>query len=195
MSQEAPPLEIDKGKTSLVVIDLQKGIAGTATAPLDGPTMIANAAKLADAFRRNGMPVFLVHVVASDADRLKPIADQQPWRKMVQPPKDFADIVPEMGPKEGDIVIGKKQWGAFYGTELDLQLRRRKMETIVLCGISTNFGVESTARFAYEFGYQQIFASDAMAANSAEEHDATLSHVFTRIGRVRTTAQILEALA
>jgi nicotinamidase-related amidase len=195
MSQEAPPLEIDKGKTSLIVIDLQKGIAGTATAPLDGPTVIANAAKLADAFRRNGMPVFLVHVVASDADRLKPIADQQPWRKMVQPPKDFADIVPEMGPKEGDIVIGKKQWGAFYGTELDLQLRRRKMETIVLCGISTNFGVESTARFAYEFGYQQIFASDAMAANSAEEHDATLSHVFTRIGRVRTTAQILEALA
>ena len=195
MSQEAPPLEIDKGKTSLIVIDLQKGIAGTATAPLDGPTVIANAAKLADAFRRNGMPVFLVHVVASDADRLKPIADQQPWRKMVQPPKDFADIVPEMGPKEGDIVIGKKQWGAFYGTELDLQLRRRKMETIVLCGISTNFGVESTARFAYEFGYQQIFASDAMAANSAEEHDATVSHVFTRIGRVRTTAQILEALA
>ena len=195
MSQEAPPLEIDKGKTSLIVIDLQKGIAGTATAPLDGPTVIANAAKLADAFRRNGMPVFLVHVVASDADRLKPIADQQPWRKMVQPPRDFADIVPEMGPKEGDIVIGKKQWGAFYGTELDLQLRRRKMETIVLCGISTNFGVESTARFAYEFGYQQIFASDAMAANSAEEHDANLSHVFTRIGRVRTTAQILEALA
>jgi nicotinamidase-related amidase len=194
MEQSPPPLEIDRARTALVVIDLQKGIAGRPSAPHDGPTVVANAARLADAFRRNGMPVFLVHVVATEADRLRPIADQQPWRAGGQLPKDFADIVPELGPKEGDLVIGKKQWGAFYGTDLDLQLRRRKIDTIVLCGISTNVGVESTARFAYEYGYQQIFASDAMAANSAEEHSETLAHTFTRIGRVRTTAQILDAL-
>ncbi len=194
MAQEHPPLEIDRGKTALVVIDLQKGISGRQTAPHESGMVVANAAKLADAFRRNGMPVFLVHVVAAEADRLKPIADQQPWRSGGQPPSDFADIVPELGPKESDVVITKKQWGAFYGTELDLQLRRRKMETIVLCGISTNIGVESTARFAYEFGYQQIFASDAMAANSAEEHDGALNHTFRRIGRVRTTAEIIDAL-
>ncbi|MGA2664710.1 MAG: isochorismatase family protein, partial [Nitrososphaerales archaeon] len=95
---------------------------------------------------------------------------------------------------EGDIVIGKKQWGAFYGTELDLQLRRRKIDTIVLCGIATNVGVESTARFAYEYGYQQVFASDAMAAMSAEAHAGALKYTFARIGRVRTTAQVLDAL-
>jgi nicotinamidase-related amidase len=141
------------------------------------------------------MPVFLVHVNASEADRLKPIADQQPWSTSGQQrPKDWADIVPELGPKENDVVIAKKQWGAFYGTELDLQLRRRGLNTIVLCGISTNVGVESTARFAYEYGYQQIFAEDAMAARSAEEHDNTLNHTFKRIGRVRSTEQILTAL-
>jgi len=194
LAQDSSPLEIEKSKTALVVIDLQKGIAARQTLPHDVRTVIANAAKLADAFRKNDMPVFLVHVVATDADRLKPIADQQPWRTGGQLPKDFADLVPEMGPRENDIVITKKQWGAFYGTELDLQLRRRGLDTVVLCGISTNIGVESTARFAYEYGYEQIFASDAMAAGSAEEHNGALNYTFKRIGRVRTTEQILNAL-
>jgi nicotinamidase-related amidase len=195
MAQDSSSLVIDGSKTALVVIDLQKGIVARSTLPYGTRTVIANAAKLADAFRKNSMPVFLVHVVASDADRLKPIADQQPWSARGQPPpKDFADIIPELGPRENDVVIAKKQWGAFYGTELDLQLRRRGLHTIVLCGISTNIGVESTARFAYEYGYQQIFASDAMGANSAEEHNGALNYIFRRIGRVRTTEQILDAL-
>jgi nicotinamidase-related amidase len=165
------------------------------TQPHSAASVIGSAARLADAFRKNGMPVFLVHVVASEADRLKPIVDQQPWGvRSQQPPKDWADIVPELGPRENDVVIAKKQWGAFYGTELDLQLRRRGLNTIVLCGVSTNFGVESTARFAYEYGYQQIFAEDAMAARSVEEHNNTVNFTFKRIGRVRSTEQILTAL-
>lgn len=194
MESEQKPLELDRSRTALVVIDLQKGIAGRQTTPYDGATVIANASRLAEAFRKNGMPVFLVHVVASEAERLNPIADQQPWRSPGQVPKDFSDIVPELGPREGDVVIAKKQWGAFYGTDLDLQLRRRRLDTIVLCGISTNLGVESTARFAYEYGYQQVFASDAMSAMSVEEHDEPLKHAFRRMGRVRTTEEILEAL-
>jgi nicotinamidase-related amidase len=195
VTAQSSPLHLDKSGTALVVIDLQKGIAAVPTQPHDTTTVTRNAVRLADAFRRNGMPVFLVHVVASEADRLKPTADQQPWSASGQPrPRDWADIVPELGPKESDIVIAKKQWGAFYGTELDLQLRRRGLDTIVLCGISTNAGVESTARFAYEYGYQQIFAEDAMAARSAEEHRSTLNFTFKRIGRVRSTEQILAAL-
>lgn len=189
------PLDIDKGSTALVVIDLQKGIMAMPTHPHDAAKVVRNAASLADAFRKNGMPVFLVHVVASEADRLKPIADQQPWSTSgQQPPRDWADIMPELGPKEKDVVITKKQWGAFYGTELDLQLRRRGMNTIVLCGVSTNAGVESTARFAYEYGYQQIFAEDATAARSAEEHNNTLNFTLKRIGRVRSTERILTTL-
>jgi nicotinamidase-related amidase len=191
---QSSSLEIDRSKTALVVIDLQKGIAATPAQPHTAATVIKNAASLADAFRRNSMPVFLVHVVASEADRLKPIADQQPWITGQKLPKDWAEFVPELGPKESDVVISKKQWGAFYGTELDLQLRRRGLNTIVLCGISTNAGVESTARFAYEYGYQQIFAEDAMSARSAEEHASSVNYTFKRIGRVRSTEQILAAL-
>lgn len=188
-------LEIDKRKTALVVIDLQKGIVAMPTQPHNAASVIRNAVGLADSFRKNRMPVFLVHVVATEAERLKPNADQQPWSTSGQQlPRDWADIVPELGPKENDVVIAKKQWGAFYGTELDLQLRRRGLDTIVLCGISTNAGVESTARFAYEYGYQQIFAEDAMAARSTEEHNSTLNYTFKRIGRVRSTEQILTAL-
>jgi nicotinamidase-related amidase len=195
LAGQSSSLDIDKGRTALVVIDLQKGIAATQTQPHDAATVIRNASRLADAFRENKMPVFLVHVVASEADRLKPIADQQPWGAGGQQrPKDWSDIVPELGPKENDTVIAKKQWGAFYGTELDLQLRRRGLNTIVLCGMSTNAGVESTARFAYEYGYQQIFAEDATTARSAEEHSNTLNYTFKRIGRIRSTDQILAAL-
>ena len=195
MAGQSSSLVIDKSRTALVVIDLQKGIAAMPTLPHSTVTVIGNAVRLAEAFRKNGIPVFLVHVVASEADRLKPIADQQPWSMSGQQrPKDWGDFVPELEPKESDVVIAKKQWGAFYGTELDLQLRRRELNTIVLCGISTNFGVESTARFAYEYGYQQIFAEDAMAARSAEEHNNTLNYIFKRIGRVRSTEQILTAL-
>ena len=108
---------------------------------------------------------------------------------------DWAQIVPELGPKKGDLVITKRQWGAFYGTELDLQLRRRGIATIVLCGISTNIGVESTARFAYEYGYQQIFVEDASAARTEPEHVHSMTTIFPRMGRVRTTADALLALA
>ena len=104
---------------------------------------------------------------------------------------DWAEIVPEMGPEPGDIIITKRQWGAFYGTELDMQLRRRKIETIVLCGISTNAGVESTARFAYEYGYQQIFIEDACSARSKEEHEHPMKRTFGRLGRVKTSEEIL----
>lgn len=186
---------VDKRKTALVVIDLQKGIAGRpGAAPHDAATVVANAAKLADAFRENGMPVFLVRVTPSPdmKDGLHPEVDE-PMTHGARA-ADWAEIVPEMGPKSGDFVITKRQWGAFYGTELDLQLRRRGITTVVLCGISTNVGVESTARDAYERGYSQIFAEDAMTAHSAEGHAATVRFVFPRIGRVRKTEEVVQAI-
>ena len=190
------PIELDKKRTALVVIDLQKGIVsfGRTLAPHSSEVVVKNAAKLVEAFRKTDLPVFLVHVVSAPAERLNPMADEQGWRPAVPPPPDASDFVPELAPKEGDIVIAKKQWGAFYGTELELQLRRRGMQTIVLCGVSTNYGVESTARFAYEYGFQQIFAEDAMSSGSAEMHTASINFVLKRIGRVRRTDEILEAL-
>jgi nicotinamidase-related amidase len=182
---------IDRSKTALVVIDLQKGIVGRQTVPYASDIVVKNTAALAKAFRTIGMPVFLVRVAFSldSKDALRPIVDV-PWPAQTPPP-DWTDIVPELGPKPGDFVITKHQWGAFHGTELDLQLRRRGITTIVLCGIATNIGVESTARFAFEYGFNQIFVEDAMSALSVEEHTFTVSKIFPRLGLVRKTKELL----
>jgi nicotinamidase-related amidase len=186
---------IDQSKTALVVIDLQKGVVGRQTAPYTTDLIVKNAAAIAEAFRKNGMPVFLVRVAfsADGKDALSPVCDTP--RPAQAPSPDLTEIVPEMGPKPGDFVITKRQWGAFHGTELDLELRRRGMTTIVLCGISTNIGVESTARFAFEYGYNQIFAEDAMSALSLDEHVCTVTKIFPRIGLVRKTGEVLSDLS
>ena len=188
-----PELEVDKTRTALVVIDLQKGIAAQPTQPYPAQDVIRNAAKLIKAFRKNGMPVFLVHVVATQETMLNVNSDLSFSRPVPLPP-DWSEFVPEIAPVPSDVVIAKKQWGAFYGTDLELQLRRRGMGTIVLCGISTDLGVESTARFAYEYGFQQIFAEDTMSSMSAEQHNAAVSFIFRRMGRVRKTDEILKAI-
>jgi nicotinamidase-related amidase len=189
-----PELVIDKASTALVVIDLQKGIAAQPAKPYAAQDVIRNAAALAQGFRRNGMPVFLVHVVTTKETMLMVESDEYFARPAVLPP-DWSALVPELAQAESDIVIAKKQWGAFYGTDLELQLRRRGMETIVLAGIATDFGVESTARFAYEYGFQQIFAEDAMSSRSEEQHNAAVNFIFRRMGRVRKTEEILRALS
>jgi len=187
-------LNIDKIKTAIVVIDLQKGITSRETQPYSAKEVIENTAKLLKAFRKNNMPVFLVRVSSSpdSKDRLNLITDISWPAGAGQMPADWSEIVPELSPESDAIVITKKQWGAFYGTDLDLQLRRRKIDTIVLCGISTNIGAESTARFAYEYGYNQIFAEDAMSSMSKEEHEYTTTKIFPRMGLVRKTKEILD---
>ena len=184
----------DFRKTALVVIDMQKGIVamGRKLEPYTADQVIANILKLVRRFRELGAPVFLVHVASIDGkDGLHPLTDQHVQWGSGQRPADWAEFVEEIRPTRGDIIITKRQWGAFYGTELDLQLRRRDIDTIVLCGVSTNIGVETTAREAYERGYNQIFVIDAMATGSRDEHEATIRFIFPRIGLLRTTDQVL----
>ena len=141
-------LTLDPATTALVLIDLQKGIVTRDTAPHTAAQVVENGVRLADAFRAAGALVVLVHVAfsADRRDLLDPPRDEVPPPST--PPPDWAEIVPELGPRAGDVVITKHQWGAFYGTELDLQLRRRGVTGIVLGGIATSIGVESTARAA-----------------------------------------------
>ena len=82
----------------------------------------------------------------------------------------------------------------FYGTDLDLQLRRRNIARLVLGGISTSASVEATARNAYERNYKLLFVEDAMAALSVKEHDRAIKYVFPRMGIVRSTAEVLAAM-
>jgi nicotinamidase-related amidase len=182
-------------RTALVVIDLQRGVARMPTAPHGASDVVAHTATLAVALRAAGGTVVLVHVIrsADGRDALHPHADQ-PAPQPGPVPRDWTEIVPELGPEPGDLVIAKRQWGAFCGTELDLQLRRRGIDTILLAGISTNIGVESTARDAYERGYEQVFVEDAMSARDAGEHAHTVRLIFPRMGRVRSTTDVLAAL-
>ena len=181
--------------TALVLIDLQRGITAFPAEPHSTAAVIANAALLAAAFRSAGAPVVLVHVAPSPdgGDSLHAPVDEP--RVPMQMAPDFAEIVPELGPAEGDIIVTKRQWGAFYGTDLDLQLRRRGIVTVVLGGIATNYGVESTARDGYERGYQLVLVEDAMSARSAADHAFALARIFPRIGRVCRTADVLAGFA
>lgn len=191
MSRE---LKINIQKTALVVIDLQKGIASMSTEPYPTNVVIENTAKLLTEARKNNMPVFLVHVTPSpdSKDALRPVSETSFQMSSYNP--SWSEFVPELNIQASDFLITKHQWGAFYGTELDLQLRRRGIDTIILCGISTNFGVESTARFAYEFGFNQIFVEDAMAARSKEEHEYPIKYIFPRLGLICNTNEVLRTL-
>jgi len=189
-------LKLEPARTALLVIDLQRGIVAMPTGPRSSVEVVARAAQLAKALRAAGGTVILVRVTPSPdgKDSLRPITDAPAQAGGRALPPDWSEIVPELAPEATDIVITKRQWGAFYGTELDLQLRRRSIDTIVLCGISTSIGVESTARDAFERGYKQIFVEDAMAAREAAEHAHTVGTLFPRIGRVRSTQDVLAAL-
>lgn len=182
-------------RTALLLIDLQKGIAARQTAPHSASSVVENAAKLVRAFRRLELPAIFVRVLtgADRGDILKPLVDNPVQLPMPAP--DFAEFIPELGVREDDIVVTKRNWGAFYGTDLDLQLRRRDVKRIVIGGISTNIGVESTARDAYERNYDLLFVEDAMAALSAEEHELSCRKIFPRMGIVRLTSDVLNAVS
>lgn len=186
------PPKIDLSRTALVLIDLQKGIVPLpGLAPHNGPEVVTNAVKLAHCFREAKAPVVLVRVTfaADGADMVKVQTDVSMSRGAFPP--DFAEIVPELGPEPTDIVVTKRQWGAFFGTDLDLHLRRRGINTIALGGIATNIGVESTARAAHEHGYQLILVEDAMASRSAEMHAFAVASIFPMLGLVRSTEEVL----
>lgn len=178
-------LALDPRTTALVLIDLQNGIVRMPVAPRSGAEVVAAGKVLARQFRAAQAPVVLVRVgwSADLADALRQPVDQPVQRPPGGLPADWSELVDGLA-EPGDIRITKRQWGAFHGTELDLQLRRRAIRTIVLGGISTNFGVESTARQAWEFGYEVVLVEDAAAGASAELHEMAVKHIFPRIARV-----------
>ena len=194
LAMTATLLNLDPATTALVLIDLQQGILPYAKAPRDAAAVLARAVPLAAAFRQVKSPVVRVKVgwSADGGDALKATVDApNPPGGL---PADWLADPAELPTQPGDIAIVKRQWGAFHGTELDLQLRRRGIRTIVLAGIATSIGVESTARFAWELGYDIVFAEDATSGPDAAMHANSFEKVFPRLGRVRETADVLAAL-
>lgn len=186
---------INAEKSALVLIDLQNGIAARelSPSPYTSEEVIKNASKLVNTFSEKRAFIVLVRVSTVDGkDMVKPKIDLKATGTKY--PEGWDNLVPEIADTKNAHIITKRQWGAFYGTDLDLQLRRRGIDTIILGGISTNIGVDTTAREAYQHGYNQIFAEDVMTAVTKEEHDYVCKYIFPRIGKIRTTKEIVSSL-
>lgn len=179
-------MELDTN-AALLVIDLQKGIVGL---PTVHPTVaiVERAAHLARAFRERGLPVVLVNVSGRAPGR----TDAGPPRFSFPP--DWAELVPELQQQPGDYLVTKQRVGAFIGTSLADYLRQRGVSQVVLAGISTSAGVESTGRSAYDLGYNVAFVVDAMTDLDADTHSHSVDKVFPRFGETTTTGDLLKLL-
>ena len=184
-------LQLDPKRSALVMIDLQKGILGRELHPRPAAQVVAGAKDIAAKFRAAGAPVVWVTVgwAPDYADAPRAPVDEA----MPRPPGGFPPEFSQLGEglaAPGDLHVVKRQWGAFYGTDLDLHLRRRGIESIALGGVATNFGVESTARAAWEHGYAVVVLEDLCASMNVELHAFAISKIFPRIARVRASAEI-----
>ena len=173
--------------TALLVVDLQKGIVGLATAhPI--ADIVSNAAKLTDAFRRHGLPVVLINVDGTAPGR----AEQS--RRVTEFPAGWTDLIPELKQRPSDHLVTKRTWGAFTNTGLEQYLRQSGVTQVVVAGVATSAGVESTARCAHELGFNVTLASDAMTDMNADVHHNSLTRIFPRLGETGTTQQIIDHL-
>lgn len=191
------PLTTLDDRTALVVVDLQNGVLARPAAPHTAQDVIGRAAELADAFRAHGLPVALVRFTHA-ADR----SDAAPGRTDMSArfsggaqPDGWDVIVDELAGHPEDIVVTKRNWGSFHGTDLDLRLRRLGVTQVVLVGIATSIGVESTARAAHEHGYHVTLATDAMTDFNPDAHQHTVTRVFPLLGETGDTEEIIELLA
>lgn len=161
--------------------------------PYSKAQVVQNASKLINAFTEKGAFIVLVKVSSVDEkDMLKPNIDLKINPAQFQ--EGWDSFIPELEDIKNPHIITKRQWGAFYGTDLDLQLRRREINTIVLCGVSTSTGVDTTAREAYQHGYNQIFIEAAIAASTKDEHDYVCKYIFPRIGQIRKSEEVILSL-
>jgi nicotinamidase-related amidase len=174
-------ITLDAKSTALVLIDLQNGVLSRKLEPLSAERLLEADKALAKRFRAEGASVVLVNV--------KPPLDG-PERQVDQPtalpkvlPAGFADLAPGLA-EPGDLKITKTTWGAFFRTDLDSELKRRGIRTIVLGGVATHIGVEATARQAWDLGYELVIVRDATTSLALEPHEGTMRHIFPRIARV-----------
>jgi nicotinamidase-related amidase len=186
-------LQLDPKKTALVLIDLQNGIVARPAAPYSAQDVMRNARRLAESLRTKDGTVVYVHVNMAN---FLPLPVDQPMREpnAPPPPPEASELASDSGFQSGDLQITKRHWGAFAGTDLEQQLRKRGIETVVLGGIATNIGVESTARQGTGLGFAFVVVEDACSSVDAEMHRFAFEKIFPRLSRVRKTDDVIAAL-
>jgi len=175
-------------KTALIIVDLQKGIVGLPFIhPIDG--IVDRSRALLDAFRERGSPVVLVNVAGVAPGRTERPRHSEPF------PAGWTDFIPELDRQPSDIVVTKRTWGAFASTDLENRLKALGVTQVVVTGVATGTGVESTARQAYEHGFNVTLALDAMTDARPEAHDYSIKNVFPKLGESGTVQDIIDLLA
>ena len=188
-------LDLDPKATALIVVDLQQGILSPEPLPYGSDAIVARAAALGRAFTEASSPIVLTvtNFAPGYADAPKGEADA-PWELPAEGlPPGFAKLVPEIDALPAAVRLAKRQMSAFFGTELDLQLRRRGIAAVVICGVATNMGVEATARAAFDLDYHIVIAADACGSVAPGLHEFAVERILPRIARVRDTATIVAA--
>ncbi len=184
-------------KTALVLIDLQKGIVNRPQLePYSKGEILAKNERLLDKFKNTAGLIVFVYVKNYGPEMLKPLTDTNA-SSSGPIPEDYSQFVSPLAYDEeikNKIHVKKHNWGAFYGTDLDVQLRRRGIENIILTGVATTIGCDTTAREAYQHGYNVIAVEDAMTDFNAELHAGIVNGIFKRLGRVRSTEQVMKML-
>ena len=182
------PLTQLDANAALVVIDLQKGIAVAPTAPMGPAEVVDRAAQLARAFREKNLPVVFVNVTGGAPGRVD----------MPRPSgargQDWAELMAELHVEPSDATPSKQRWGAFIGTSLHEYLQQRNVTQIFLAGIATTIGVESTARSAFDYGYNVVMVVDAMTDRDGDAHRNSVEKIFPRLGEVEVTENVLQML-
>lgn len=170
--------------------------------------VVANHVRLLDLARQANIPVFYAKSGhrADCADAVVRYTDtdyrMEPWE---DPEKGHShpgqhltagswnvEVIDEIKPQPGDYIIVKNRWNAFFQTNLELNLRSRGINTIILCGGSTDVGIASTAYNARDLDFELVIVRDACSANVPENHVVFMDRVFGRMGRVRTTDEVIE---
>ena len=173
--------------TALIVVDLQQGIVASPTVHPMGD-IVQRSRALLDTFRKRGLPVVLVNVAGGAPGRTERPHGNQAF------PAGWTDFIPELDQQPGDIAVTKRTWGAFAGTDLEDRLKALGVTQVVIAGVATGTGVESTARQAYELGFNVTLAIDAMTDTRPDAHDYSIKNVFPRLGETGTAQDIIALL-
>ncbi|MFC6704261.1 cysteine hydrolase family protein [Flexivirga alba] len=175
---------------ALIVVDMQKGILRMPPAEAVAPLVDANA-RLAGAFHAADKPVAWVNATGLPRGRVA-----RPIPEPAELPADFTDLHDGMPAEDRDIRVSKPlTWSAFAGTDLADQLRARGITQVVVTGIATGAGVESTARSAYDEGFDVVVVSDAVLDGNPTRHRNTLEEAIPSIGHVVTSGEVVAALS
>lgn len=198
---------LDPARTALLLFDFLDGhVNRDAASRARYAPVVANAAALLAAARETGAMVVYANAdhradrstsarTLRDTDnRLRPLAPGASDGPLLTGGTPETRVVAELAPRPEDVVVPKHRWSAFHGTYLDLALRTRRVDTIVLAGGSSDVGIASTAFAARDFDYNLVIAADACTSPEQDNHEQLMRRIFPRMARVRTTREILEML-